>query len=92
MRLRDRESVHEHITEIFEALAAIGDSVTEEDHVVHLLASLLDSLKMLVTALESNSETVPKMENLMERLLHEEQKMKEKITEENGRKALTASH
>ena len=45
-----------------------------------------------MTALEANSETVPKMEIVTERLLHEERKMKEKETEDNGRKALTASH
>jgi hypothetical protein len=31
---------------------------------------------MLVTALEANSDSVPKMENVTERLLHEEQKFK----------------
>ena len=80
LRLKDGESVHVHIktmTEIFEALAVIGDSVSEEDHVVHLLASLPDSFNMLVTVLEANSEAVPKMENVTERLLHEERKMKE---------------
>lgn len=44
----------------------IGDSVTEEDRVVHLLASLPDSFNMLVTALEANLKTVPKMENVTE--------------------------
>ena len=33
---------------------------------------------MLVTALKTNSETIPKMDVIMERLLHEEQKLKEK--------------
>ena len=51
--------------EIFEVLAVIGDPVTEEDRVVHLLASLPDSFNMLVTALEANHE-VPKMENVTE--------------------------
>ena len=69
-----KESVHEHIkamTELFEVLevlAVIGDPVTEEDHVMHLLASLPDSYNMLATALEANSEAVPKMEVVMERL------------------------
>lgn len=44
----------------------IGDSVTEEDRVVHLLASLPDLFNMLVTALEANLKTVPKMENVTE--------------------------
>ena len=41
--------------EIFDALAAAGDPVKEEDRVVHLLASLPDPYNMLVTALEANS-------------------------------------
>ena len=45
--------------EIFDALSVIGDSMSEEDRVVHLLASLPDSFNMLVTALEANPE-VPK--------------------------------
>ena len=47
--------------EIFDALAAAGDPVKEEDRVVHLLASLSDPYNMLVTALEANAE-VPKMQ------------------------------
>ena len=49
----------------------IGDPVSEEDRVVHLLASLPESFNMLVTALEANPE-VPKMENATECLLYEE--------------------
>ncbi len=47
------------MTEIFEALAVIGDAVSEEDRVVHLLASLSESFNVLVTALEAQSENVP---------------------------------
>ena len=97
LRLKDRESVHAHIkalTELFEALAVIGDPVTEEDKVMHLLASLPDSFDMLVTALEANSDTVPSLDNVTERLLHEERKMKEKGTGhgDHDRKAFTAGH
>jgi hypothetical protein len=97
LRLKDGESVHAHIkalTELFEALAVIGDPVTEEDKVVHLLASLPDSFDMLVTALEANSDTVPSLDNVTERLLHEERKMKEKGTGhgDHDRKAFTAGH
>ena len=53
------------VKEIFEALVGISDHVTEEDRVVHLLASLPDSFNMLVTALEANPE-VPKMEMVTE--------------------------
>ena len=42
LRLKNGESVHEYkkvMTEIFEALAVIGDPVAEEDRVVHLLVA-----------------------------------------------------
>ena len=93
LRLKEGESVQDHIkamTEVFESLAVIDDPVSDEDKVVHLLASLPSSFDMLVTALEANSETVPKMENVTERLLHEERKLKEKEAEDDTRKALTA--
>ena len=97
LRLKDSESVQGHIkemTELFEVLTVIGDPVTEEDRAVYLLASLPDSFNMLVTALEASSKTVPKIENVTERLLHEEQKMKEKTTgdDHDGRKAFTVRH
>ena len=63
------------MTETFNELSVVGDPISEEDRVVHLLASLPDSFNMLVTALEANAE-VPKMEVVTERLLHEEQKVK----------------
>ena len=62
------------MTEVFEALAVIGDAVSEEDRVVHLLASLPDSYDMLVTAFEAQSETVQKLELVTERLIHKELK------------------
>ena len=65
------------MTKIFNGLSVIGDPISEEDHVVHLLASLPDSYNMLVTALEANVE-VPKIEVVTERLLHEERKLKER--------------
>ena len=47
---------------------------------------------MLVTALEAQSENIPKWELVIERLLHQESKIKEKVTTplEDGRKALIA--
>ena len=66
------------MTEIFEKLFIIDAPVSDEDKVVHLLASLPDSFGMLVKALESNSETVRKLELVTKRLLHEEQKLKNK--------------
>ena len=44
--LKECGSVSDHIkamTEVFEELAVIGDAVSEEDRVVHLLASLPES-------------------------------------------------
>jgi len=52
--LKNGESVQELVkamTETFEGLSVIGDPISEEDPVVHLLASLPDSHNMLVTAL-----------------------------------------
>ena len=81
LKLNENESVHNHIKsmmEIFEALSVIGYVVEEEDRVVQLLATLPDSFRMLVTALEANPE-VPRLEVVTERLLHEEKKIKEKL-------------
>jgi len=61
------------ITEIFNELSVVRDNIDDEDRVVYLLASQLELYKMLVTALD-----VPDMETVVEHLLHEEQKMKEK--------------
>ena len=94
LRLKGGSSVQEHIksmTEIFDALSVIGDPVSEEDRVVHLLASLPESYSMLVTALEANAE-VPKMEHVTERLLHKEQKLKDRGADDRSDKAMTAKH
>ncbi len=80
LRLKEGELVQQHVkvmTEVFETLSVIGDPITEEDHVVHLLASLPEAYDMIVTALKSSSN-VPIMETVIERLLHEERKMKER--------------
>ena len=81
VRLREEQSVQEHVknmTEIFNELAIIGDTISDEDRAIYLLASLPETFSMLVTALEANNE-VPKMETVVERLLHEEHKQKEKL-------------
>ena len=94
LKLKDGESVQEHIksmTETFNELSVVGDPITEEDRVVHLLASLPDSYSMLVTALEACPD-VPKMETVTERLLHEERKRTDSDISNgsNGDKAMTA--
>ena len=83
LQLKEGQSVQEHVkalTEVFNELSVIGDNIDDEDRVVYLLASLPDSYEMLVTALEANTE-VPDMETVIERLLHEEQKLKKKNQE-----------
>lgn len=86
LRLKEEDSVKSHvkaITEIFNELAVIGAPMEDEDKVVTLLASLPDKFDMLVTALEANTE-VPSMEIVTERLLHEENKLKERGTVETS--------
>ena len=80
LRLTTGQSVQDHVkimTELFNELAIVGDAVQESDRVVYLLASLPESFDILVTALEAN-EDVPKMETVIERLIHEEHKQKER--------------
>ena len=72
MKLSDSGSMREYIkrmTEIFDELAVIAEPISDEDKVVYLLAGLLESYDVLVTALESGSDTVPALENVTERLL-----------------------
>ena len=96
MKLKEGQSVQEHVknmTEIFNKLVIIGDNISDEDTVVYLLASLPESFDILVNAPEVNS-TVPKIETVVERLLHEERKLQEKdpstTTESKG--AMTLKH
>ena len=78
------------MTETFTELSVIGDTVSDEDRVVLLLASLPESFGVLVTALEASTE-VPTMETVTEHLLREEQKMKSSETSrDNGEKAMYA--
>ena len=96
LKLKEGGSVNEHIkvmSEIFEELAVIGDAISEEDRVVHLLASLPDSYNVLVTALEAQSENVPRWLLVTERLLHQESKLKDKVPthSEDSRKALAVN-
>ena len=79
LRLKEGDSVQEHfkaVTETFDGLSVIGDPISDEDCVVHLLATFPESYNVLVTALQGN-EAVPRMEVVTERLLHEERKLKE---------------
>ena len=93
LKLKEGDSVHNHIklmTETFDELSVIGYSLNEEDRVVHLLASLPESY-MLVTALEA-SQDVLKWTLVTERLLYEENKMREKQTGSAESKAMASKH
>ena len=79
------------MTETFDELSVIGDSLNEEDRVVHLLGSLTESYDMLVTALEA-SQDVSKWALVTERLLYEENKIREKQTGGAESKAMTSKH
>ena len=65
------------LTEIFDELPIIGDPLGEENQVVHLLERLPESYDMLVAALEASAE-FPKLEIIVERLLLEETKQRDK--------------
>ena len=93
MKLSDSGSMNEYIkkmTEIFDELAVIAETVSDEDKVVYLLAGLPESYDVLVTALESGSDTVPALEMVTERLLREEQKLKDREEAEESKKLLVA--
>ena len=71
-------------------LSVIGETISKEDRVVYLLASLPDSYNVLVIALEASAE-VPRLAVVRERLLHEETKMKSKVNQFSQEGALTSS-
>lgn len=75
--LKKGGSVQEHIKKLTETSRNPQYSPAEEDQVVHMQESLPDSYSILITALEANAE-VPKMEIIVEQLLHEERKQKDK--------------
>ena len=77
------------MTEIFDALSAIGEPIKEGDCIVHLLASLPECYNVLVTALEANPE-VPALAVVTERLLHQESKIKKRLEESTQEEALAA--
>ena len=89
LRLKEGQSIHDHVkalTETFNELSVIRDAIKEEDRVVYLLASLPEFYHMLVNALEANAD-VHKMKTVIERLVHEEQKLKEHSTNTPGGKS-----
>lgn len=96
LKLKDGESVQDHVktmVETFNELSIVGDAITTEDRVVYLLASLPDTFGTLVTALEANP-TVPEMDVVIERLMYEERKLKERDlpSESKNAEALATRH
>ena len=80
LKLNDSGSVQDHVKtmmETFHELSVVGDAVKDDDKVVFLLASLPESYTTLLMALEA-SATVPEMDAVIEKLLHEERKHKER--------------
>ena len=64
------------------------EAMSEEDKVVvHLLSSLPESYDTLISALEAN-EKVPSMEVVIDRLIYEERKAKERDGSSSGEKGL----
>ena len=60
--------INEHIktvSQIFEGYAVIADALSEEDGIIHLLANLPETFNVLVTALEAQSENIPKWDLLL---------------------------
>ena len=86
MKLEASRNLQEHLRtfiQIFDELAVIGAALEEEDKVINLLASLTDAYATLFTALEA-SEKVPTWETVVEKLFHEEEKVKSKSKETIG--------
>ena len=78
------------MTEAFDELAVIAEPISDEDKAVYLLAELPESYDVLVTALESGSDTVPALENVTECLLRKEQTLKDREEVEDSKKLLVA--
>ncbi len=82
------------MTELLDETALVVGPVDQDSRVVHLLASLPRKYDVLVTALEAGAE-VPKWAVAVERLLHEERKLKSRAAEKTSaqeEEALAASY
>lgn len=71
------------MTELLDETALVVGPVDQDSRVVHLLASLPRKYDVLVTALEAGAE-VPKWAVAVERLLHEERKLKSRAAEKTS--------
>jgi len=74
MVMNDGTSVCQHIkniTELFDRLTAVGDTIKEKDRVIILLSSLPRKFDVLITALQSSKE-MPSWGEVVEKLSAEE--------------------
>ena len=89
------ESMTEHafkMKELASQLEAVGESITEDDHVATLLCSLPESYNGLITALESRVDDLT-LEFVTARLFHEEQEQTVSLlTPDAGEKALLSKN
>ena len=94
-QMKEGESLQKHfkiLTDLFDSLSTLNAPVSlRKTRLYILLTSLPDSFRMVVTALEASSETVPRTDVVVERLMNEEQKMTEVKNTEDYLKVFTAS-
>ncbi len=92
--IRDGGSVNEHLKvlqEIFDSLAVLEDPVTENKHVMFILASLRESFQMMVTALAASTEDVHSLADMKERLRSEELRQNHTSVAEDEEKKVFAA-
>lgn len=85
MKMLEGTAVCEHvrsITELFDNLTAVGDTLKERDRVMIILSSLPKKFDVLITALQSNKE-IPTWEEVVEKLTAEEMRQGERISQES---------
>lgn len=70
-----------HMKEITDKLASFGAPISEEDQVVTLLGSLLQSYSTLVTALEACANDDLKLTHVQQVLIHEKMKITGKFVQ-----------
>ena len=75
---------------LLDALLIAGETISEEDRVVYLLASLPETYNVLVMALEAHAD-VPKLEVVTKCILHQERKLNNRSgARSNGKGTLTS--
>jgi len=78
-------SIGDHIrtvTQLFDSLAAVGDSLDDKNRVMILMSGLPSKFDVLITALQSNKD-VPSFEELVEKLNAEEYRQANRDSDAN---------